>query len=66
MNAKAIVELADEDWKTQSARKYPNVPAGAVIEVVEEGYVNFYGGPWTRIRYNGELYWVDPMKLEKM
>lgn len=57
--------MADEDWKTQRARGYPNVPAGSEVEIAEEGMINFYGGPWTRIEWKGNLYWVDPAGLKK-
>lgn len=58
--AVALREIYDEDWKTQSARKYPNVPSGARVTVVAENYVNLYGGPWTRIMWNGNMYWTNP------
>lgn len=64
--AVALSELDDEDWKTQLARKYPNIPAGSKVKIIEENYVNFYGGPWTRVKWNGNTYWVDPSKLMKI
>ena len=64
--ARALRRLPDEDWKTQAARGYPDVPEGAEVGVVEEGYRNFYGGPWTRVEWGGELYWVDPGGLERV
>lgn len=57
-------ELSDEDWKTQLARKYPNVPKGAKVKILQENYINFYGGPWSRIEWNGNWYWVSPKDLE--
>lgn len=62
----ALCELHDEDWKTQYARKYPNIPAGAKVKILQEDYVNFYGGPWTRVEWNGNWYWVNPSKLMKI
>lgn len=62
----AIEELANEDWKTQLALKYPNIPKGAEVGIIEENYCNFYGGPWTRVEWNGNWYWVDSSKLRKM
>ena len=56
--AVALREIYDEDWKTQSARKYPNVPAGVRVIVITENYTNFYGGPWTRIIWDGNMYWT--------
>lgn len=61
--AVALREIYDEDRKTQSARKYPNVPAGTRVIVVTENYVNFYGGPWTRVLWNGNTYWTSPDNL---
>jgi len=51
--AVALEELADEDWKTQLARKYPNIPIGSKVNVLQENYYNWYGGPWTRVEWNG-------------
>ena len=66
MKAIALKELADEDWKTQHARKYSNIPPGAEVEIIEENYDNFYGGPWTRVEWKDNLYWVDPEQLKKL
>jgi len=65
MTAKTKRELRDQDWKTQLAGGYPDVPSGTTVKIVEEGMMNFYGGPWTRIEYRGNLYWVSPDGLEK-
>ena len=62
----ALEELTDNDWKTQLARKYQNIPKGAEVDIIQEDYYNFYGGPWTRVEWNGNWYWVDPSKLRKM
>lgn len=54
--------LADEDWKTQLARGYGNIPKGAKVEF--EGMMqNFYGN-YAKIRYNGILYYVSPDAIE--
>ena len=66
MKAIALKELADEDWKTQHARKYSNIPVGAEVEIIEENYDNFYGGPWTRVEWKDNWYWVDPKQLKKL
>ena len=66
MKAIALKELVDEDWKTQHARKYQNIPVGAEVEIIEENYDNFYGGPWTRVEWKDNLYWVDPKQLKKL
>ena len=62
----AIEELADEDWKTQFARRYLNIPKGSVVNVLQEDYYNFYGGPWTRVEWNNNLYWVKSDKVKKL
>ena len=62
--AVALEELADEDWKTQFARRYPNIPKGTLVNVLQEDYYNFYGGPWTRVEWNGNWYWTSPSKLK--
>ena len=62
----AIEDLADEDWKTQAARKYPNIPKGSVVYVLQEDYYNFYGGPWMRVEWNNNLYWVKSDKVKKL
>lgn len=66
MKAITLKELADEDWKTQHARKYSNIPAGAEVEIIKEDYYNFYGGPWIRVEWKDNLYWVDPIQLKKL
>jgi len=62
----ALEELADEDWKTQAARKYPNIPKDSVVDVLQEDYYNFYGGPWTRVEWNDNWYWVNANKVKKL
>lgn len=62
----AIEDLADEDWKTQFARRYPNIPKGTLVNVLQEDYYNFYGGPWTRVEWNNNLYWVKSDKIKKL
>lgn len=62
-HAIALKELPDEDWKTQCAHRYPNIPNGAKVRVIEENYNNFYGGPWTRVEWNNNWYWVNPQYL---
>ena len=62
----AIEEIADEDWKTQLARKYPDIPKGSIVNVLQENMHNWYGGPWTRVEWNGNWYWTSPSKLKKL
>ena len=62
----ALEELFDEDWKTQAALKYPNVPEGSIVNVLQEDYYNWYGGPWAKVEWDGNWYWVEPNKLRKI
>ena len=62
----ALEELADEDWKTQLAQKYPNIPKGSIVNVLQEDYYNFYGGPWTRVEWKNRQYWIKPDKIKKI
>ena len=55
-------ELSDQDWKTQLARGYGNIPKGAKVEVVDK-IRNFYG-TYCLVRYNGIHYYVNPNDLE--
>ena len=49
-------ELADQNWKSQLAKGYENIPAGAEIEY-EGPMSNFYGN-YAKVRYKGRLYYV--------
>jgi len=62
----ALEELADEDWKTQLARKYPNIPKGSIVNVLQENMYNWYGGPWTRVEWKDNWYWVSADKVKKL
>ena len=56
--------LCDNDYKTQMAHRYSNIPAG--IEVAYEGrYDNFYG-IWAKVRYDNWTYYVHPKDIEKV
>lgn len=59
----AVEEIADEDWKTQLAQKYPDIPKDSIVNVLQENYYNWYGGPWTRVEWNNNLYWTKPENL---
>lgn len=47
-------ELCDQDWKTQLAQGYGNIPAGAEVYCGKE-FRNYYGA-YVRVRYNGHVY----------
>lgn len=49
-------ELANQDWKTQLAKGYENIPAGAEIEY--EGLMSNCYGNYAKVRYKGRLYYV--------
>lgn len=55
-------ELSDQDWKVQLARKYPNIPKGSKVELMN-GWINFYES-FVRVRWNGKIYDVRMSDLE--
>jgi hypothetical protein len=60
--AVALKTLADQDWKTQLAHGYPNIPDGAVVTVVNEDFVNFYGS-WCEVMWNDTHYYISKQDL---
>lgn len=50
--------LCDQDWKTQLAGKYPNIPANSIVEIIDDNYINFYG-TWVQVKWNNNTYYVD-------
>ena len=38
--AVALNTLANQDWKTQLARGYSNIPNMAIVDVIEENFTN--------------------------
>ena len=62
MKAVALSSLCDQDWKTQLAHKYPNVPEGAIVEVTNDNFQNFYGS-WCEIMWNNTHYYVAKKDL---
>lgn len=60
--ANAKRELSDNDWKTQLARGYKNIPKGAEVEFIED-YTNLYG-IFAKVRYDGQIYYVDKEELD--
>lgn len=49
-------ELHDEDWKTQCAKGYENIPEGA--EVVFDGEISNCYGTYAKVYYKNRLYYV--------
>lgn len=60
----ALKELYDEDWKTQLALKYPNIPKGAEVNVEGENVYNFYG-EFARVVYFGRNYYVKKEDIKR-
>lgn len=61
--ARALKELADEDFKTQLARKYKNIPNGANVLVLDENFQNLYGS-YCIVKYKGNTYHVNKRDLD--
>lgn len=59
----ALKELYDEDWKTQLALKYPNIPKGAEVDVIDTAF-NFYGN-FMLVNYNGQRYHVKREDIKR-
>jgi hypothetical protein len=60
--AVALVSLADQDWKTQLAHGYSNIPVDAVVDVVNEDFTNLYGN-WCEVIWNNRHYYVSKKDL---
>lgn len=61
--ARALKELADEDYKTQIAHKYKNIPNGACVAVIDDNYSNLYG-TFCIVKYKGIQYYVKKKDLD--
>lgn len=59
----ALEELSNEDWKTQLARGYPNVPKGAEVKVIDTEFKNLYGH-FFKIEWNDNTYYVSPERVK--
>ena len=57
-----IKTLADQDWKTQLARKYPNIPEGVIVDVMDKDFTNYYGN-WAIVFWRNTRYYVDKSGL---
>ena len=53
----ALTEISNEDWKTQLAQGYPNVPKGSEVKILQRDFRNFYGR-WVLIQWNGNKYYT--------
>ena len=56
--AYALSRICDEDWKTQSARGYSDIPAGSKVLVLRENVENLYGS-WIQVFWNGNTYYTS-------
>lgn len=61
----AVREIANEDWKTQVARGYPNIPKGAEVEVIEKNFVNLYGS-FMIVWWNNNIYYTKKENIKEM
>ena len=59
---RALREIHDEDFMTQAALKYPNIPASEIVEYINE-FRNFYGY-YVRVLWNNRIYDTTWDKLE--
>lgn len=64
MKAIALKELSNEDYRTQLARGYSNIPKGSEVEVLGT-LKNFYG-EFARVSYEGNTYYVAPKFLKEV
>lgn len=54
----ALSRIYNEDWKTQSALGYSDIPAGSRVLVIDENVRNLYGS-WIRVFWNGNTYYTS-------
>ncbi len=59
---RALREIYDEDFMTQAALKYSNIPKGEIVEYVNE-FRNLYGY-YVRVLWNNQQYNTTWNKLE--
>lgn len=58
-------ELASNDWKTQAARRFKNIPKGAEVKMIKKDFWNYYG-KFSEVEWNGNIYYVDPNDIEEI
>ena len=57
-------ELIDQDWKTQLAKGYSNIPEGAECEFIKK--INNFYGTYALVNYNGNNYYVHFQDIERV
>lgn len=59
-----LQEISDEDWETQLAQGYPNIPKGEKVLYIKT-FRNFYG-EYIRIKWNNNYYDTVSWKLKRI
>ena len=59
--AKTVCEIQDLDWKTAAALGIKPIPKGAIVEVI--GKLSNRRGTYTKVKYNGYVYYTDGKNL---
>jgi hypothetical protein len=58
-------ELASDDWKTQAAQRFKNIPKGAEVKMIQKEYWNYYG-KFSEVEWNGHIYYVGCDDIEEI
>lgn len=58
MKVKTICSIPDENWKTQLAKGYANIPEDTELTIIDFLH-NCYGN-YLKVMYNGHIYYIDP------
>ena len=61
--ARTLKELANEDYKTQIARGYKNIPKGAIVSVIDDNFNTLYGS-FCIVKYKDNTYHVNKRDLD--
>jgi hypothetical protein len=59
-----LQEIFDEDWQTQLAQGYPNIPKNEKVLYIKT-FQNCYG-TYIRVKWNNILYDTVPWKLKRI
>ena len=58
-------ELASDDWKTQLAQGFKDIPKGAEVKMINKEYRCWYG-IFSEIEWHGHTYYVSPNDIEEI